>query len=161
MRYVGDRRGGWKRAIKIDCVRSIKARSLATQTYHVKKEHHDHEDEPEKQLAEHVEMVRPLVRLGGLVVGVVPHGARALPTNLIARSFLQDFFFFFLMLDGGARGEHRWALHSVKRYESRLSGKYDAHQGTGTACGLSNAVDRELWALSAFLQFNLYFQEMP
>ena len=37
----------------------------------------------------------------------------------------------------------------------------DAHQGTGTACGLSNAVDRELWALSAFLQFNLYFQEMP
>ena len=133
MRYVGDRRGGWKRAIKIDFVRSIKARSLATQTYHVKKEHHDHEDEPEKQLAEHVEMVRPLVRLGGLVVGEVPHGAR----------------------------EHRWALHSVKRYESRLSGKYDAHQGTGTACGLSNAVDRELWALSAFLQFNLYFQEMP
>ena len=52
MRYVGDRRGGWKRAIKIDFVRSIKARSLATQTYHVKKEHHDHEDEPEKQLAE-------------------------------------------------------------------------------------------------------------
>ena len=112
---MGDRRGGWKRAIKIDFVRSIKARSLATQTYHVKKEHHDHEDEPEKQLAEHVKMVRPLVRLGGLVVGVVPHGARALPTNLIARSFLQDFFF----SDARWRGSRGTSVGSTQRQTLR------------------------------------------
>ena len=50
-------------------------------TYHVEKEHHDEEDETEQQLAEHVEVMRPLVRLGPLVVRVIAHPVRTAPRS--------------------------------------------------------------------------------